>query len=178
MKIFAETPRLILREFLEQDVDALFSMDSDPKVHAFLGKRPVEQKSESEKVIVQVRKQYQEHGIGRWAVILKETGDFVGWSGLKWETRLRPGMEYYDLGYRLKQKFWGLGIASESAAAAVAYGFTQIKLQKICGAAHIDNLGSIKVLKRLGLRFTERFEFGGMPCNFYELDQEEWLKMQ
>lgn len=42
MKIYAETERLILREILPTDVDALFELDSDPDVHRYLGNNPVD----------------------------------------------------------------------------------------------------------------------------------------
>ena len=62
---------------------------------------------EAKSIIEEIRKQYKENGIGRWAVIDKKTNDFIGWAGLKYEQKLGDNFKYYDLGYRLKKKYWG-----------------------------------------------------------------------
>lgn len=101
MKIFIETERLILREILPSDDKALFELDSDPEVHRYLGK-PIHQIKEAQATIDAVRQQYIDFGIGRWAMIEKSTGDFMGWTGLKFVTQMRNGhTNYYDLGYRM-----------------------------------------------------------------------------
>ena len=58
--------------------------------------------------------QKAKNGMARLAIIEKETQEFIGWTGIKFEENLRFE-NYYDLGYRLKKKFWGKGIASETA---------------------------------------------------------------
>ena len=81
--IFVETLRLTLRELLPQDVDGMFDLDADPEVHRYLGNQPLQEKHQAEKVIEFVRRQYVDNGIGRWAMVDKASGDFVGWTGLK-----------------------------------------------------------------------------------------------
>ena len=82
MQIFIETDRLILREITADDAPAMFDLDSDPEVHRYLGNHPVLHIREIETIITHIRRQYAENGIGRWAVVDKETGEFAGWSGL------------------------------------------------------------------------------------------------
>lgn len=77
-----ETERLILRELLPSDDKDMFELDSNPEVHKYLGENPVKNINQVQKVITMVRNQYQTNGIGRWATIEKETGLFIGWSGL------------------------------------------------------------------------------------------------
>lgn len=169
MQVFIETPRLLLREIVEADAPGLFALDSDPEVHRYLGNRPVTSLAESEAIVQHVRRQYTENGIGRWAVVDKITGDFIGWSGLKYETNLRSGQPYYDLGYRLRRQYWGKGIASETARAALEYGFTRLRLPAIFAAAHVDNAASNRILQKVGLRFLETFELDGATHNWYGL---------
>jgi len=126
--------------------------------------------------IAYVRNQYDQYGIGRWAVIDKATQDFVGWSGLKFETTVRDDMDYYDLGYRLRRKYWGQGIATETSLAALKYGFETLELEKIFAGAHVDNIGSNKVLQKVGLRLIEVFEFDGDEHNWYGISKSEWLE--
>ena len=123
-----------------------------------------------------VRNQYDRYGIGRWAVIDKATQDFVGWSGLKFETTVRDDMDYYDLGYRLRRKYWGQGIATETSLAALKYGFETLELEEIFAGAHVDNIGSNKVLQKVGLRLIEVFEFDGDDHNWYGISKSDWLK--
>jgi len=83
MKIYTETERLLLREILPTDVDAMFAMDSDSEVHKYLGNNPVKDKEQIRGVIEFIRGQYVEFGIGRRAIVDKKTNQFIGWAGLK-----------------------------------------------------------------------------------------------
>lgn len=83
MDIYIETERLYIRELIPDDDQGMYSMDRDPEVHRYIGKKPVENISQTREVIEFVRNQYKEFGIGRWAIIEKSTGDFVGWVGHK-----------------------------------------------------------------------------------------------
>lgn len=169
MTIYAETPRLLLREIVESDAQDLFELDRDPQVHRFLGNRPLKHFEQVLPIIAFIRKQYAENGIGRWAVIEKASGDFLGWSGLKLESMETNGhRDYYDLGYRLKPSAWGKGYASESARGALSYGFETMNLPLISGAAHTENIGSIRVFEKLGFDRIESFVHDGDRCYWFE----------
>lgn len=76
---------------------------------------------------VLIRQQYIDNGIGRWAIIEKKTNDFIGWTGLKFVTDLTNNHKHYnDLGYRLRKKYWGKGIATETAFASLSYAFDKL----------------------------------------------------
>src|SRR5690349_13035227 len=74
MQIFATTPRLVLRELHPDDTAGMFELDSDPEVHRYLGQKPLQSIEQSRNVIEFVRRQYADNGIGRWAVIEKDSG--------------------------------------------------------------------------------------------------------
>ncbi len=175
MKVHIETERLILREIEEYDVTGIFELDSDADVHEFLGKKPIKTMKEAEQVISYIRNQYTTDGIGRWAIIDKETNDFIGWSGLKYEREVRTEFNYYDLGYRLRKKYWGKGIATETAIESLKYGFEKLNLKEISGAADINHLASNKILQKVGLKFIETFDFEDLPHHWYSLKRSEWL---
>lgn len=171
MKIFAETARLILREIIPADAQGMFEMNSDPDVQLYLGNRPVKSIKQSIAEIEFIRKQYTENGIGRWAVIEKATGNFVGWSGLKLISETTNNhVNYYDLGYRFIKRFWGKGYATETAKAARDYGFNELKLNELIGIADINNLGSIHVLEKVGLKRISVFD--------YEGTKHYWMKIE
>ncbi len=176
MKIFAETERLLLREVIPADVDGFFELDSDPEVHKYLGNKPISEKEQALLTIELVRSQYVENGIGRWAVMDKETNAFAGWAGLKLvKERTNNHLNYYDVGYRLLRKFWGRGIASECAKIALNYGFDMLYLNEIYGAAHFENRASNRILKKSGLNFVETFDYFGVEHNWYKIDRQEWM---
>jgi ribosomal-protein-alanine N-acetyltransferase len=174
MKIFIETEKFILREFLETDVQGIYALDSDPEVHKYLGNKPITSMDAALATIQHVRKQYEENGIGRWAIIDKASNEFMGWAGLKYEQNLRTNFNYYDIGYRLLRKYWGKGIASEAAKVSLEYGFNQLNLNEIFAAAQVDNAASNKILTNIGLKFVETFEFRGAVNNWYKLDKSEY----
>jgi ribosomal-protein-alanine N-acetyltransferase len=175
MKIFAETERLILREILLTDESAMFEMDSDPEVHTFLGNNPVKSREEMKKIIQSIRQQYSDYGIGRWAAIEKATGNFIGWSGLKFITESENNkVNFYDVGYRLAKKYWGKGYATESAKAALRYAFEEMNLEEVIGTAHVENKSSRNVLEKCGLTFVEKFYYKDIPCDWLKISNEEW----
>lgn len=179
MKIYAETERLILREIVSEDVDYLFELDSDPRVHKYLGNKPVSNKNQVLKYLNFIREQYVQRGIGRWAVILKKTGEFTGWSGLKLNDEKEPlngFVNFIDVGFRFMPRFWGKGYATESGLAAMEYGFNTMKYPIIYGAALADNMGSNNALRKLGLQYVNEFIEEGENAYWYELKREDYAK--
>lgn len=178
MEPLLETERLILREIIPEDENAFFDMDSDPEVHRFLGNDPVKSKEQIKDVIVFIRKQYLENGIGRWAVIEKETNTFIGWCGLKYFTEtINKHIHIYDLGYRFAQKHWGKGYATEAAKACIDYGFNKMDLKEIYAMTDSRNLNSNNVLKKLGFNFIEKFDYDGDESDWFKLSRVDWGKI-
>jgi len=172
MKKSFETERLMLRELLPSDVEGMFRLDSNPEVHKYLGKNPVTNVSQIHDVLANIHRQYRDNGIGRWAVILKETNEFIGWSGLKIEKNVNGHERFYDLGYRFIQEFWGKGYAFESAKAFVDFGFSEMNLTVINAIADVNNQGSRKVLEKCGFKAVNEFILDGDPHIWFELKSE------
>lgn len=171
-----ETSRCTLRLFTMNDVKDLFMMDSDPEVHRYLGNRPLKYIEEASEIIINIRQQYSSNGMGRLAVIEKSTREFMGWAGLKLETREVYGhRSYYDLGYRFARRCWGKGIASECAAASLEIGFNRYGLEVINAAAHTENIASNRVLQKNGFKLKNTFRFDGATHNWYGITREEWI---
>lgn len=170
MKLFAETERLFLRELLPSDADGMWELDSDPEVHRYLGNNPVTDREKILEVIAYVRQQYVDHGIGRWAIIDKQTNDFIGWSGLKFVTeQTNNHQNFYDLGYRIKRKYWRQGIATETAFLALDYAFDTMQLPEVFAAAHVDNVGSNKILQKVGMQLMNTFMHEDIACHWYHI---------
>lgn len=175
MQLFIETERLLLRELLPSDIEGMYELDSDPEVHKYLGNNPVNDKEQLLNVIEFVRQQYIDNGIGRWAVIEKKTNNFIGWSGLKLVKELTNNhVNFYDLGYRLIQKYWGKGYATESAVAALEYGFKSLQLNEIYAAAHIENNASNKILSKIEFQCLEKYQDEYGIHYWYMISKNEW----
>ncbi|KFF03821.1 GNAT family N-acetyltransferase [Chryseobacterium luteum] len=174
MKI--ETERLILRKLEETDVERMFLLDSNPEVMKYIGVPVLTEQSQSLGVIKMIQKQYEENGTGRLAVIEKETGLLIGWSGLKLLTEETNGYKnVLDLGYRYLPESWGKGYALEAAKASLELGFNKMKADVIYACAHCENAGSNHILKKLGFEKTGEFTEPNGICNWYELKREKYL---
>ncbi|WP_188462931.1 GNAT family N-acetyltransferase [Bizionia arctica] len=174
MKFHIETERLILRDLRKTDLEGMFELDSDPEVHKYLGNNPVKAIEESEKILESVLTQYEDRGIGRFAIIEKSSGDFVGWSGIRLNTEysMNGFTKYYDVGYRLLKRFWGNGYATESGKASVEYAFKTMKLPEIFATTEIGNEASHQALLKIGLHYVEDFYSEQEQLNL------RWYKME
>lgn len=158
-RVRLETARLVLREFEPDDAAALVELNSDPDVLRYTGDKPFES-VEAARRFLEAYPDYRTNGFGRWAVLLRSSGEFAGWCGLK-----RVDGEV-DLGYRLHRRFWGSGIATEAARASVAHGFFELGLDQIVARAWAQNLASIRVIEKCGLRYwkhARHFDTDGVP---------------
>ncbi|RZK77748.1 MAG: N-acetyltransferase [Pedobacter sp.] len=177
MKAFKETDRIILREIELSDAPAMFEMDSDPEVHKYLGKQPIQTINETIENIEYIRQQYLDHGIGRWAVEDKHLNQFVGWSGLKFRPDEVNGyVNYVEVGYRFLKRFWGKGYATESAIQSIDYAFEELKLNCVYAMANKDNSGSRNTLLKAGLKNTGQFNYENIDCDWFEITLEDWQK--
>jgi RimJ/RimL family protein N-acetyltransferase len=169
MKSVLETERLFFREFLPSDADVLFELDSDPAVVQYAGDRPLAHIDQAGQRIESVLRHYRDFGIGRWAAVLKETNEFIGWAGLKYIKELNGRKDNYDLGYRLLKRHWGKGYGTESAKAVISYGFDEMKLIRISAYADVGHVASLKILEKCGLKYTNTFMGEDNFCAWYEI---------
>ncbi|SHM49711.1 GNAT family N-acetyltransferase [Chryseobacterium polytrichastri] len=173
MKI--ETERLLLRKLEDTDYERLFLLDSDPEVMKYIGVPVVKDVNDSKKMIQFIQKQYAENGVGRFAVIEKESNLLIGWSGLKFLTEPINGYKnVYELGYRYLPEYWGKGYAMEAAKASLNYGFNDIDTDIIYAMAHSENDGSNHILQKLGFERTGEFMEPDGMCFWYELQREKY----
>jgi len=166
MKIVLETPRLILREYTDADAADFFRLNSDPDVMRYVPDEPMQTVEDAHEVIVsRPMVDYRERGFGRWACILRATGEHIGFCGLKYLKEV----EEVDLGFRFLPAHWGKGFATESAKACVNYGFTKLNLEEIAGFAEPDNHASIRILEKVGMQFTGPVRLLGCDMRRYVL---------
>jgi RimJ/RimL family protein N-acetyltransferase len=169
---------MLIRELLPADAAGMFAMDGDPEVHKYVGKTPTKSVGDTEKVIANIRQQYLDNGIARWAVTDKATGDFIGWTGFKlMKEKVNGYVDYYDFGYRLARKYWGKGYATESGKAALQHGLETLQLRGIYAMTDVDNAASRRVLEKLGFVCEKIFEYDGVLTWRTESEPTTWYSL-
>lgn len=151
-----ETERLILREFVLDDAQAVFEFGSHPEVTRYTGDAGLIQSiADARRVIVNTwHVDYRERGFGRLAVVDKATQRVIGFCGLKYLGDLQE----VDLGYRLLPEFWGRGLATEAGRAVLDDGHERLGLKAIIGLILPENVASRRVLEKLGFRQAEKIK--------------------
>jgi ribosomal-protein-alanine N-acetyltransferase len=156
LKTIIETERLILRPFQLGDEEALFAMNTDPDVIRYAGNTPFASIDAAHDVLRNVIfKDYEVRGYGRFALVLKETGKVIGFSGVKY----LADIEETELGYRLMPQHWGKGLASESAVASIDFARDTLGLKRLIALVHPDNHGSANVVRKLGFSVERTISF-------------------
>ena len=171
MKHITETERLIIREFDVSDAKKMWELNKDEDVIRFTGDPPFDSIASAQDFLRNYS-DYRSNGFGRWAVIEKSTGEFIGWCGLKLNE-----LEVVDLGYRFFKKDWGKGYATESSRGCLAYGFGELGIEEIIGRAATENVPSWKVLEKLGMHFWKEDDCKGIHhARYYRLTRQEFEK--
>ncbi len=173
MNAILETERILLREFLPEDAPFLYELNADPEVLKYTGDVRFEN-PEAAAHFISNYNDYALHGMGRWACIQKSSSAFLGWCGLKRHVKSNE----VDVGFRLLKKQWGRGFATEAAQSCLHYGFGYLQVEEIIGRAQKDNVASIRVLEKLGMKFNGNFEFDLHPGVKYKLGKIEFFQQQ
>ena len=163
MHIVFETPRLYLRQFTEADAPLILELNSAPEIVKYVHEPTLKTEEEAGKIIKDIILPQYQNKLGRWAMHIKSTDEFIGWCGLKY----RPELDEIDLGYRLMQKAWGKGYATEAAQYTMDHGFNELDLKLITARAHIENLASIRVLEKLGMDYIGEGIVDNCPVRTY-----------
>ncbi|ONI71558.1 GNAT family N-acetyltransferase [Kribbella sp. ALI-6-A] len=143
------TERLLLREWTEADKEPFAAMNSDPAVMEHFPAMMT--REESDAFVDRIGAQLAEWGFGLWALEVRDTGRFIGFTGLSrpsFEAHFTPAVE---VGWRLSKDAWGNGYATEAARAALAYGFGPAGLDEIVSFTATTNLPSQRVMQRIGM---------------------------
>jgi RimJ/RimL family protein N-acetyltransferase len=161
--IVLETPRLLLRHYVPSDVDALSEVLCDRENMRYYPNPFV--RADVEAWIEKNLRRYQEHSIGRWALVLKADGNFAGDCGLVHQQV--DGVTEVEVGYALARNYRGQGLATEAARACLDYAFSNLGLQRVMSLIRPENLPSRRVAERNGMSVEKETIFFGMPHLVY-----------
>ena len=151
--------RAVLRRFVPEDRDRYIEMNRDPAVRKYFP--GLLTTAESWEEMTRIEQHWDTHGFGPWALDLR--GDFVGILGLKWVSPNMPFAPAVELLYRLIPRFWGQGLATEGSLAALEFGFSEIRIDTVVAFAVQANIGSRRVMERVGMVYGSDFDHPSMP---------------
>ncbi|MBD2501563.1 GNAT family N-acetyltransferase [Anabaena azotica] len=162
-----ETTRLRLRYFNLQDFDDLFRLYSDTEVMKYLSPRSREQ---TEASLLKHIQHWQEHNLGMWAVVDKQSGKMIGRCGLGF----LDNTSEVELGYVLDKSYWNMGLGTEASIATLNYGFLTINLERIVAIANPANIASRRVIEKVGMKYQKLAHYYGQDVVYYAISQSEW----
>lgn len=144
------TERLRLRQWQASDTETFAQMSSDPRVMEYL-LGPVDAAA-SLALQERIADLITERGWGFWALELKETQQFIGFTGLHIPIPGLPFSPCVEIGWRLAFDYWGQGYAGEAARAALDFGFNALQLDEIVSFTALPNLRSQSLMQKLGMQ--------------------------
>jgi RimJ/RimL family protein N-acetyltransferase len=155
-----DTGRLILRRFTPEDLEAFYQLGSRPEIIRHAQSTPLASlEAAREFMDAAPFHDYATYGYGRFACVWKETGEVIGFSGVKYV----PEIDETELGYRFFPEFWGIGLATEAGRASVDFARVDLGLRRLVAMVHPDNLASARVLEKLGFSIERQLHYSGLP---------------
>jgi ribosomal-protein-alanine N-acetyltransferase len=151
------------------DLDSLFELYSDPDVIKYIPDAPRSYQETREELEWHMHGHPRNPDLGLWGTIHKETGQFIGRSGLlPWTI---DGKQEVEVAYLLGRQYWGQGLGSEIAQAILDYGFNNLHLSRLICLIDAENLASIKVAEKIGMRFEKAGQDEIGPFLLYSKNQ-------
>ena len=143
------TPRLLLRLWKDDDLEAWATMNADPAVRRYFPSvlNPTEAQGEADRI----RASITQRGWGMWAVEVPGVHTFAGFVGLNLPAYEAPWMPAVEIGWRLAPAAWHKGYATEGACAALDFAFTQLELPQVVAMSVPTNGPSHALMERIGM---------------------------
>jgi RimJ/RimL family protein N-acetyltransferase len=175
------TERLLMRQWRDSDREPFAALNADPVVMEHFP--ALQTREQSDALIDRNSPEIDGRGWGLWALEVRETGRFIGFTGLSvpsFEAHFTPAVE---IGWRLAKEAWGNGYASEAARAALAHGFGPAGLEEIVSFTATTNLPSQRVMQRIGMTHDEADDFDHVRLPdghrlqrhvLYRIDRAQW----
>ncbi len=184
MSTIIETPRLLLRNWQEDDRAFFHEINSDPEIMEFFP--ALRSREESDALMDRIVAMINDDNFGFYALQDKNTGDVVGFTGLI-RTDLEPFMPkgVLEIGWRLAKRYWGKGYVTEAALASLAYAFNERGQDEVVSFAVHNNDRSTSVMQRIGMISDPKrdFDHPKVPDShpklkrhvLYTISKQQWL---
>ena len=176
-----ETPRLVLRQWREDDLAPFAALNTDPEVMRFFEEPLTRERSDAWAQYIAAR--IDELGWGLWALERRDTREFIGFTGLQVPRHELPFNPCVEVGWRLARSAWGQGFATEAGRASLAHAFGPLDLDEVVSMTAVTNVPSRRVMERLGMARDGQADFDhpgvsdGHPLQrhvLYRIGVEQW----
>lgn len=155
MEIYIETDRLILRSWKNEDKEPFAELNGNRNVMKFFP--TTLSVDESNAFVDRINAEFEETGFGLYAVELKESGEFIGYVGFHRFTFDAPFSPGWEIGWRISDRFWHNGYATEAAKACLDYASKKQLCNKLYSFTAVPNLPSENVMKRIDMNYEGTF---------------------
>jgi RimJ/RimL family protein N-acetyltransferase len=175
--ITLEAERVRLRELTDDDIDALYSIFSNPQVMRYWSTSPFTDREDAVALLCEIRENFARRNYLKWGVALTSDNSVIGTATL---FNLNLEQQRAEVGYALAREQWGKGLMNEALRRLLQYAFDELELRRLEADVDPRNLGSIKSLERLGFQregyLRERWHVNGelQDAYFYGLLRREW----
>jgi RimJ/RimL family protein N-acetyltransferase len=164
------TLHLCLRPWRLEDAVCLLEIMQEEAIFKYFPASTPPSLEKAQRFIAHHLAHWEKFGYGQWAVEIAGENRLIGWNGLEYLT----DTDETEVGYLLSHSAWGKGYATEAARTAVSFGFRMAKLERIIGLVHPENLASVRVLEKAGLRFIDEKFYFGMQMRRYRISRQEF----
>ena len=147
-----ETTRLVLRRWSEHDVAPLATINADPEAMRWIGDGSTRTEQQTRASIEAWERHWDTQGFGLFAVEVRATGELAGLVGMAVPSFLPEIMPAVEIAWRLGRSFWGQGLATEAARAAMRFGLADGGLERIVSIVQVGNDASERIMVKLGMR--------------------------
>jgi ribosomal-protein-alanine N-acetyltransferase len=151
---FLQSKRLGFRHWTPEDLSLARALWGDLAVTRFFG-GPFSESQIAERLQRELSRM-ESHNFQYWPMQLLADGEFVGCCGLR---PYRPSQEIHELGFHLRPRFWGQGLAGEAASTVMQYAFEVVRARGLSAGHHPENLASKKLLGKLGFQYSHHEPF-------------------
>ncbi len=165
MMIWHENKKVALVEFEESDKHLIKDLDSDEEVMRYISNGVPSDDKEVKRAMDAFLgwKKKHEGKYGYWKAILKSNSEFIGWFHLRPLKSNITDFENLELGYRLKRKFWGKGIATEVSKEILKIAFEKLQAKNVWAITMKKNIASQRVMQKIGMNFNRDDVFEEFP---------------
>jgi RimJ/RimL family protein N-acetyltransferase len=157
---------LILCNWEPDDWLEFRAIAADPEVMRYIGDGTPWPEERSRQFVKRQIALYREREFCLWKLMPKESGGLIGFCGLQ----PLPGTPDIEIGWWLARAWWGRGLATEAARAALGDGFTRVRLGRIVAIAQPANTASIRIMLKLGMRYERMMKPRGIPVVQYSVE--------
>ncbi|MAZ45017.1 MAG: GNAT family N-acetyltransferase [Legionellales bacterium] len=176
-----ESERLIIRPMILEDVEPFSQINQDSKVMEFFPS--LLSYEQSEDFVKNILAHQNDKGYSLNSLILKDTGEWIGFCGLwtvGFTAEFTPAVE---IGWRLGSQYFKKGYGSEAASLVLQTAFEEHHLPKVVSFTALQNIPSIRLMEKIGLKRTGVFRHPRLPSDhwlsehvYYQMTKQQWAE--